>query len=817
MALDPTPQSDRIVPGVLPVIPAASAAVFPGTVATVHVGPLPAPWPDGESLRPGAAVVVVGRVGAAADPGAVPRVGVLARVLRCLEIPGGALQLSVEGLARVQVDAWRQLDGRLAAEVTPLDAEASREGDAGYPLQERVDSVLRLAEQLLRADARQAEGLHEVFRLHRADPGRLADVVAGSLQLPLAQKLAIVETLDEAERLQRLEHFLRRGLEPWRYAPPSDETDEAAGAARAAHERAGSSAEIQELLEQLETAKTPAHVTARLRRDIDQLRSLVPGSYEHAELRVHIDWVLGLPWRVPAQRSFDLDHVQRVLDEEHYGQAKAKERILEYLAVLRLRRDAPSPVLCLVGPPGTGKSSLARAVAKALGREFVLVSVAGVRDEAEIRGRRRPHAAAQPGLILETLRHVGSPDPVFVVDDIDKLGHDGTSTDASGALLDVADAERNRSFIDHYLELPYDLSPVLFILTANMLELVPETLVDRLEVIEIPGYTEADKVQIVRHYLLPRALERHGLEAGDLTLSTEAIMKLIREYALEAGLRSLLRQIESICRKCARRYARGDLGPWDISPEEIESFLGPPVHIPEVAEREPEVGVAMGLAWTPAGGDLLPIETIRMPGGGRMVATGQLGEVMRESVQAAFSLVRTRAEFLGIPNEAFTDVDLHVHFPAGGIPKDGPSAGVTITLALASLLSDRPVRNDVATTGEVSLRGKVLPVGGVREKVMAAHRTGIRTVILPRANLKNLADLPDSVRSEMQFIGVEHMDEVFQHALLEPAQAEAQPEASPAVLAARKAARRRKRRARRPRLVTTSRAAREARGSKKKH
>ncbi len=566
--------------------------------------------------------------------------------------------------------------------------------------------------------------------------------------------------------------------------------------------------EANELLERLATSKAPAHVAALIRREIEKLHYMGPGSHEHAELRTHIDWVLGLPWGPHMPETFDLDHVQRVLDEEHYGQAKAKERILEYLAVLRLRRDAPSPILCLVGPPGTGKSSLARAVAKALGRQFVCVPVAGVKDEAEIRGRRRPHTAAQPGLILETLRNIGTDRPVFEVDDIDKLGHDGNSTDPTGALLDVVDTERNQGFIDHYLEVPYDLSHILFILTANVLEMVPDSLVDRLEVIEIPGYTEGEKHEILRGHLLPDALERHGLNSGDIKLSSEAVTKVIREYALEAGLRTLQRQIEAICRKCARRSARGDVGPWSLGPEDIESFLGPPTHIPEVAERQPEVGVATGLAWTPAGGDLLTIESIRMPGGGRMVATGQLGDVMRESVQAAFSLVRSRADLLEIPLEAFGEVDLHVHFPAGGIPKDGPSAGITITLALASLFSNRPVRHDVASTGEVSLRGKVLPVGGIREKVMAAHRTGIKTVIMPKQNLKNLADVPDSVRNEMVFIGVENLDEAFPHALL-PALVEEAEEPQPEVrLVAKKTSRRARRRP-----ASNQRAAKSAKGT----
>ncbi|MBI5837707.1 MAG: endopeptidase La [Candidatus Eisenbacteria bacterium] len=803
--------------GPLPVVPVTTTVVFPAGISSVHVSPSVAPRPGADGFHPGASVVLLGGVDPrSADAGPLPRVGVLARVLRCLETPGGSLQLTVEGLARVRVDAWRQVDGQLAGEVVPIEQDGPGEGEPAAPRAlARLETVLNLAGQLLRTDGRHSEGLHEVFELHRGDPGRLADVIASSLHLPLEQQLGIVETVDEEERLQRLESVLRRELEPWRgSAQPAAGPEPPGETRREAAERHAVQAESAELFELLSTAQAPPHVAAEIRRDIEKLRHMVPGSQEHADQRAHVDWVLGLPWRAAAPRSFDLDHVQRVLDEEHYGQAKAKERILEYLAVLRLRRDAPSPILCLAGPSGTGKSSLARAVAKALGREFVLVSLAGVREEAEIRGRRRPLNAAQPGLILETLRNVGSSGPVFVIDDIDKLGHDGNTTDPTGALLDVVDPERNHSFLDHYLGVPYDLSNVLFILTANMLELVPDTLVDRMEVIEIPGYTDADKVQIVRHYLLPRALERHGLEAGDLTLGTDAILKLTREYALEAGLRNLQRQIESICRKCARRYARGDLGPWDLSVDDIETFLGPPVHIPEVAEREPEVGVATGLAWTPAGGDLLPIETIRMPGGGRMVATGQLGEVMRESVQAAFSLVRTRAELLGIPPEAFADVDLHVHFPAGGIPKDGPSAGVTITLALASLLSNRPVRNDVATTGEVSLRGKVLPVGGVREKVMAAHRAGIRTVILPKANLKNLADLAESVRAELEFIGVEHMDEVFPHALLEPVEEE-QEEDAEAAAPARRATRRRKARSRRVRTVTSSRAARSAKGQKK--
>jgi ATP-dependent Lon protease len=495
---------------------------------------------------------------------------------------------------------------------------------------------------------------------------------------------------------------------------------------------------------------------------------LSPASSEYQVVRTYLDWVMSLPWnKRSGEEEIDLKKVESALDDRHYGLDEAKERIIEYLAVRKLRGGDPhGPILCFVGPPGTGKTSLGEAIGKAIGREFYRISVGGVRDEAEIRGHRRTYVGAMPGLIIQALRRVAVKDPVLMIDEIDKMSGGGPSGDPTAAMLEVLDPSQNNSFVDHYLNLPFDLSQSLFICTANNLYDIPAPLRDRMEIIKIAGYTIEEKVEIAWRYLLPRLLEEHGISDKDLQFTDESLSFISNRYSREAGLRNFERNLAAIMRKRARAKAEGEEGAWVVDVEKVEEVLGIPRYAVEVAELIPEVGVVTGLAWTSTGGDIMLIEALRMSGQGRLTVTGQLGDVMRESVDAAYSYVRSRAKQLEIDDSVFRESDLHIHLPAGAIPKDGPSAGITLTLAIASALSGRPVRRDLAMTGEVTLRGKVLEIGGVKEKVLAAYRSGLREVIMPKANEKDLRDIPEEVKTHMTFRFVDRMDEVLRIALL---------------------------------------------------
>jgi ATP-dependent Lon protease len=526
--------------------------------------------------------------------------------------------------------------------------------------------------------------------------------------------------------------------------------------------------EAVETLRKLEEANLPERIMQEARRETERMRMLSPASSEYQVIRTYLDWILALPWH---KRSGDeeiaLTKVEEALDDRHWGLQEAKERIIEFLAVRKLRGGDPhGPILCFAGPPGTGKTSLGEAIATSIGREFYRISVGGVRDEAEIRGHRRTYVGAMPGLLLQALRRVGVKDPVFMIDEIDKMSSGGPSGDPTAAMLEVLDPAQNDTFTDHYLNLPYDLSGILFICTANNVFDIPAPLRDRMEVIRIAGYTIEEKVEIAWRYLMPRLLEEHGITDKDIQFTDEVLGFVSSRYSREAGLRNFERNLAAIMRKRARRKAEGEEGAWVIDNAKVEDMLGVPRYAVEEADKEPEIGAVTGMAWTSTGGDLMQIEALRMTGTGRMTVTGQLGDVMRESVDAAYSYVRSRAATLKVEDSDFRESDLHIHFPAGAIPKDGPSAGVAVTLAIASVLSQRPVRRDVAMTGEVTLRGKVLEIGGVKEKVLAAYRAGLREVILPKQNEKDLRDIPPEVKATMAFTFVSTMDEVLRLALL---------------------------------------------------
>ena len=522
--------------------------------------------------------------------------------------------------------------------------------------------------------------------------------------------------------------------------------------------------ELRQIRPLAPTGPLPAEVSRQSQREMDRLRRLPAGSPEAASVRAYLHWLWSLPWEAAVSEDADLLEVQSVLEQEQLGLHKAKERIVEYLAVRRLKSDLPGPALCLVGPPGTGKSSLGAAVARALQRPFARISVSGTSDAAELVGEARTAPGGQPGKIVRALRDAGARNPVLMIDGLDRLAGEGGHGVAE-VLLELLDPESGAHFTDHYLGLPIDLSHAILLLCANQLDLVPETLQEHIEVIEVAGYSEDEKIEIARRFLLPRQLADHGLAGRDLMLGDDVLRAIIRYYTLEAGVRGLVRQIATVCRKVARSRATGDGRRHVVTVPKLTDYLGSRQYLPEMAGKDDEVGVAMGLAWTAAGGEMLVVEALRMPGSGRVVLTGQLGEVMKESVQAAHSYVRSRSEMLDIDADAFNSSDIHIHFPAAGVPKDGPSAGITIGLVIASVLSDRPIRHDVAMTGEVSLRGKVLVVGGLREKALAAYRAGIGALLFPAANVKDIADIPEDVRARLELVPVECMDQVFDFCL----------------------------------------------------
>ncbi|HEX9015106.1 MAG TPA: endopeptidase La, partial [Chloroflexota bacterium] len=532
--------------------------------------------------------------------------------------------------------------------------------------------------------------------------------------------------------------------------------------------------EVRDLRQKVEEAGMPEEARKEADRELSRLEKVPSASPEHGVIRTYLDWLTTLPWNVSTGHAIDVPEARRILDEDHYDLEKIKDRILEYLAVRKLKEERAAedselsemrePILCFVGPPGVGKTSLGHSIARAMGRKFIRQSLGGVRDEAEIRGHRRTYVGALPGRIIQAIRRAGSNDPVFMMDEIDKVGSDWRG-DPSSALLEVLDPEQNRDFRDHYLDLPFDLSKVMFITTANTLETIPPPLRDRMEILQLPGYTEEEKLHIARKYLVPKQMKAHGLKEDEVQVEDDALRTVIEDFTREAGVRNLEREVASLFRKAAREIAEGATGTVVINPEKVRSYLGRPRHYAEVAEMVDRPGVVTGLVWTPVGGDIVFIEATAMPGHKALKLTGQLGDVMRESAEAAYSYVRSRAQELGVPAEYFDKHDIHIHVPAGAVPKDGPSAGVTMATALASIITGRPVRHDVAMTGEITLRGKVLPIGGLKEKALAAHRAGIKTVILPKRNEDDLEDLPEQLRKEMEFVPVENVDEVLSRAL----------------------------------------------------
>jgi ATP-dependent Lon protease len=613
------------------------------------------------------------------------------------------------------------------------------------------------------------------------DPARLSDLAAANVELPTDERMALLAELDVAARLRKVLAHLQHRVEVFRVKEKIDtqvreqfskHQREAVlrQKLKAIQEELGDLGEgeedVSELEEKLKNAGLPEEVQKVAGKQFQRLKSMQPASAEYTVTRTYLEWIADLPWSKVTEDKLDLGHAREVLDHDHYDLEKVKKRILEYLAVRKLAPQKKGPILCLAGPPGVGKTSLGKSIARALGREFVRVSLGGVRDEAEIRGHRRTYIGALPGRILQGMKRAGTRNPVFMLDEIDKLGADFRG-DPSAALLEVLDPEQNNQFSDHYLEVPYDLSQVIFIATANYLEPVPAALRDRMEILELPGYTRLEKLAIARNYLYPKQLGEHGLTEHHLTMSDETLSEIIDQYTREAGVRNLEREIANVVRGIAVKVAAEESYSTEVKPNDLAELLGPQKFFSEVAERTELPGVATGLAWTPTGGEILFIEASQMPGKGNLVMTGQLGGVMKESAQAAMSFVRARAKQLGISPDFFEKIDVHVHVPAGGIPKDGPSAGTALVAAIASLLTGRCVRGDLAMTGEITLRGSVLPVGGIKEKVLAAHRAGLRRVILPERNRKDVVDIPDEIAKGMDLAFIRRIDELLE-LVLEP-------------------------------------------------
>ena len=771
------------IPDVLGILPLRGTVVFPQAVTPLAVG-RPGSVRLVQDALQGSRIVgaVMQRDQAAEDPraGELHSIGTVILIHKALKQPDGTLRLIVQGLSRFRVADVVQEAPFIRARIERLPDEASPTATL------EVEALARTAAGLFQKVVSLSPNLPDELAnvLGAAEgPGAIADLIAGSLPtLPTALRQELLETIGLADRLQKLVAALTKEVEVLELGSKiqSEAQSEMSKTQREYYLREQMKAiqkelgdtddrtqEIDSLRQKIEAAGMTEEAKKEALRELDRLAKMPPAAAEYTVARTYIDWLVSMPWQQETTDNVDIAAARTILDEDHDGLEKIKDRILEYLAVKKIRPAGKDPILCFVGPPGVGKTSLGRSIARALGRKFHRISLGGMRDEAEIRGHRRTYIGALPGQIIQGLRRAGTKNPVFMLDEIDKLGMDFRGDPAS-ALLEVLDPEQNVSFRDHYLDVPFDLSRVLFVTTANVIDTVPPALRDRMEIIPLAGYTEEEKIAIAQSHLVPKEAREHGLEPGkDIEFTPESLRLLARGYTREAGVRNLEREIASVCRKVARRRAEGQAETARITPDVVTSFLGVPrFELEEVEERTRVPGVAIGLAWTPVGGDVLVIEATRMQGKRTLTLTGQLGDVMKESVQAALSWVRSHADELGIAPEFWETSDIHVHVPAGAIPKDGPSAGVTMTTALVSLLTGRRVRSGLAMTGEVSLAGRVLPVGGIKEKVLAAHRAGIRTLVIPSRNAKNLMeDVPAKVRDEMTVHLADSVRDVLKHAL----------------------------------------------------
>ncbi|MDW7673032.1 MAG: endopeptidase La [Bacillota bacterium] len=763
----------------LPLLPLRGVLVFPYMVIHLDVGREKSIAAIEEAMIQERRIFLVMQKDAQTDEPAVNElygVGTIAEIKQLLKLPGGTIRVLVEGITRASIS-------EVIAE-EPFFKVIVEDQERPVPQTTEVEALMRNLVQQFEQYVKMSKKIPPetvISVVTIEEPSRLADIIASHLGLKLSDKQEILEAVDVTVRLEKLSSILAKEMEILelerkinvRVRKQMEKTqkeyylrEQMKAIQKELGDKDDRAAEVEELKEAIEKAKMPKEVKEKALKELDRLDKMPPMVAEATVVRNYLDWLLALPWQKQTKDRLDIKLAEEILDEDHYGLEKVKARIIEYLAVRKLTKKMKGPILCLVGPPGVGKTSLAKSIARSMERKFVRMSLGGVRDEAEIRGHRRTYVGAMPGRIIQAMKQAGSINPVFLLDEIDKMSMDFRG-DPSAALLEVLDPEQNNAFVDHYLEVPVDLSKVMFVTTANTEHTIPRPLLDRMEVINISGYTELEKAQIAMSYLVPKQLKEHGLSTAQLEISENAVRRIIREYTREAGVRNLERQVGSVCRKAAVEIVKEGEKQVKVSMQNLPNMLGIPRFRYGSAELSDQVGVATGLAWTMFGGDVLNIEVNVLRGKGGLNLTGKLGDVMKESAQAALSYIRNRSEELGIDVDFHQNKDLHVHVPEGAIPKDGPSAGITMATALISALSGRAVRRDVAMTGEITLRGRVLPVGGIKEKVLAAHRAGMKTVILPIDNKKDIEDVPISVKRKLKFVLAEHMDQVLPVALLE--------------------------------------------------
>ena len=774
-----TEDQARKVPDTIPLLPVRDVVVYPFMILPLFVGREKSVRAVDESLsRDRLILLVAQRDAEKEDPGVdeIHSVGTVAMIMRMLKMPDGRVKVLVQGLTRAKVLGVERRDPYFEARIAEVH-ETERVASAV-----EVEALIRSVKDLVGKSVALGKQIPPdvVVIVNNLDhPGRLADLVASHLDLKIEQAQEILDLFDPLQRLKRIGELLSKEIELLEVqqriqSQAREEMDKThreyylREQMKAIQKELGETddrgQELKELEQKIQKAKMPTEVESEAKAQLGRLGRMHPDAAEASVIRTYLDWLIELPWSRQSKDKLSIKQASKILNEDHYDLEKVKERILEYLAVRKLKKKMKGPILCFVGPPGVGKTSLGRSIARAMGRKFVRISLGGVRDEAEIRGHRRTYIGALPGRIIQGIKQAGSNNPVFMIDEVDKVGTDFRG-DPSSALLEVLDPEQNFSFSDHYLGVPFDLSNVMFICTGNLADPIISALRDRLEIIDISGYTEEEKLHIAKRYLIPRQYQEHGIDAKRLVITDEAVLKIIDGYTREAGLRNLEREIATICRKVAREVAEGKREQTRVTATILQRYLGAPKFLPDTEQETDEIGVATGLAWTQTGGDTIYIECSILRGTGKVSLTGHLGEVMKESAQAALSYARSRSADLGIKDDLFAKVDIHVHVPAGAIPKDGPSAGITMATALVSALTKVPVRRDVAMTGEVTLRGKVLPVGGIKEKVLAARRMGIRTVVIPTRNDKDVKELPANVKRGMDFVLVDHMDRVLEVAL----------------------------------------------------
>jgi ATP-dependent Lon protease len=764
----------------LPLLPLRGLSVFPYMVLHFDVGREKSILAIEEAMVKEQLIFLVSQKDPRQDEPGVDdfyHVGTVSKIKQLLKLPGDTVRVLVEGVSRGKIVSLQQREPHFRAEIEEIIYEELEEVDT--ETEALMRSVMDGFEEYVSLSNKVSpEVLITIGEVNQ--PGRLADIISSQIFLKTEEKQRVLEAFEPKERLEVIHSILSKEIEILeiekkiniRVKKQIDKVqreyylrEQLKAIQKELGEKDGITEEVEEYHKKIEKLKLPKEVEEKVMKELDRLAKLPPGSAENGVIRTYVDWILDLPWNKQTKDSLDVKEARKILDQDHYGLKKVKERVIEYLAIRKLAKNMRGPILCLVGPPGVGKTSIAKSIAKSLNRNFGRMSLGGVRDEAEIRGHRRTYVGAIPGRIIYTLKQAGTKNPVFLLDEIDKMSSDFRG-DPSAALLEVLDAEQNKDFRDHYLELPFDLSKVMFITTANSLETIPRPLLDRMEVIYVSGYTEEEKVNIGVKYLLPKQLKENGLKKENLIISEQTIRAIANNYTRESGVRSLERQIGTLCRKAAAQIVETGKRAVKVTPNNLDKYLGIPKYRHDKVKEDHEVGTVTGLAWTPFGGETLSIEVTPMQGDGKLVLTGQLGDVMKESARAGLSYIRWQSDNLGIDAEFYKNTDIHIHIPEGAIPKDGPSAGLAMASAVISALSKRAVRNDIAMTGEITLRGKALPVGGIKEKVLAANRAGIKKVLLPIDNKKDLEEIPDNVKRKLEFVLVESMEQVLEHALV---------------------------------------------------